>query len=202
MRLVLQRVLEASVKVEGEVVGSIGRGVLALVGISANDLKEDAEWAVRRVLNTRLWEDGKGRAWGQSAAQGGLDVLLVSQFTLYCVLKGNKPDFHHAMPPDAARPYWDGFVESVRAAYPGGRVQQGRFGAMMQVGLINDGPVTIELTSPERPPAAPAPAAAPRPGHQRADAPPAREPDGDAGARADAEACLRVWESVQSMEVR
>ena len=99
MRLVLQRVKSASVRVDGETVGSIGQGVLALVGLGTGDDAAAAAWALKRILGIRLWEDAAGKAWARSVAQEGFEVLLVSQFTLHAVLKGNKPDFHHAMPP-------------------------------------------------------------------------------------------------------
>ena len=152
MRLVIQRVTEASVVVDGEVVGSIGRGLCVLCGIHADDDESAAEWAARKLLGIRLWE-ANGKAWASSVSQAGLGVLLVSQFTLYAKLKGNKPDFHDAMPPEAARPFWASFVERVTQSHKTGPVQQGRFGAKMEVRLCNDGPVTIELESPVSAPA-------------------------------------------------
>ena len=158
MKLVLQRVTEASVTVDDEVVGRIGPGLLCLVGIAADDDPAAMEWAVRRILGIRLWEEA-GKAWSKSVGALGLEVLLVSQFTLYCALKGHKPDFHHAMPPAAARDYWGSFVRAMSAAHPG-KVEQGKFGAHMIVSLVNDGPVTIELESPAAAPSAPPPAPA------------------------------------------
>jgi D-tyrosyl-tRNA(Tyr) deacylase len=164
MRLIVQRVRSASVTVEDEVVGSIGRGMLVLVGLAATDDPALAiEWGVRKLLNLRLWEDASGKAWASSVLQSGLDVLLVSQFTLHAVLKGNKPDFRLAMGPEAARAMWAQFVAAMEAGHKGKcRISQGRFGAMMDVALVNDGPVTIELDGPTRvnPPSAP-PAVAP-----------------------------------------
>lgn len=148
MRLVLQRVTEASVTVDGKVVGSIGRGLVALCGIHETDDDKAAEWAARKLLNTRLFEDEKGKMWSQSVASLNLGVLLVSQFTLFAQLKGNKPDFHNAMGPQRARPYWSDFVQRVEGLHTTGPVATGEFGAKMQVSLINDGPVTIELESP------------------------------------------------------
>ena len=162
MRLVLQRVASGKVVVGGVTVGEIkGRGLLVLVGIADADDDKAAEWAVRKILGTRLWEDAAGKAWARSVQQEGLEVLLVSQFTLHAVLKGNKPDFHHAMPPARSRPFWDKFVAAVSKKLPG-KVQQGQFGALMQVHLVNDGPVTITLDSDANAPA-PAPAPAPPP---------------------------------------
>ena len=158
MRLVIQRVTQASVTVDGELTGSIERGLLVLCGIHETDDDAAAEWAARKLLNVRLWDDG-GKAWARSALQNEYGVLLVSQFTLFATLKGNKPDFHRAMGPQQSRPFWDKFVKRVEGMHKG-PVQQGRFGAKMDVQLNNDGPVTIVLDSPE-PTAAPvaAPAA-------------------------------------------
>ena len=161
MRLVLQRVTRASVSVDGAVVGSIGQGLLCLVGISVGDTDPAVaiDWAKRKILGIRLWEDS-GKAWAKSVTALGLEVLLVSQFTLYCQLKGHKPDFHNAMPPEPANEFWSKFVTAMSAAHPG-KVQQGQFGAKMDVELVNDGPVTIELESRAPPAAAPGPLAAP-----------------------------------------
>ena len=177
-RLVLQRVTSARVDVDGETVGAIGKGLLVLVGIAdVDDDKAAIEWAVRKILGTRLWEDAAGKAWARSVQQEGLEVLLVSQFTLHAVLKGNKPDFHHAMPPARSRPFWDKFVAAVSKKLPG-KVQQGQFGALMQVHLVNDGPVTITLDSDANAsasaPSPPIPAPPPTPPPPPSPAAPAR----------------------------
>ena len=162
MRLVIQRVSEASVTVDGEVASSIGAGLLVLCGIHNDDdgeelgdkrlaekvTKETIDWAARKVCNTRLWEDKSGKMWTQSAAQGGHEILLVSNFTLWAKLKGNKPDLHDAMGPDRARAFWERFVKVVQGMHKG-KVQQGQFGADMKVRLCNDGPLTITVDSPE-----------------------------------------------------
>ena len=162
MRLVIQRVSEASVTVDGEVASSIGAGLLVLCGIHNDDdgeelgdkrlaekvTKETIDWAARKVCNTRLWEDKSGKMWTQSAAQGGHEILLVSNFTLWAKLKGNKPDLHDAMGPDRARAFWERFVKVVQGMHKG-KVQQGQFGADMKVRLCNDGPLTVTLDSPE-----------------------------------------------------
>lgn len=157
MRLIVQRVSSASVSVNGEVCANIGCGMLGLVGIAVGDDPVLAvEWGVRKLLGLRLWEDSSGKAWASSVVQSGLDVLLVSQFTLHAVLKGNKPDFHRAMGAQEARALWDQFVSATRAAYKGrGRIDQGPFGANMQVALVNDGPATIQLDGPDPPTMAP-----------------------------------------------
>ncbi|KAL1499380.1 hypothetical protein AB1Y20_011586 [Prymnesium parvum] len=155
---VLQRVSHARVSVDGETVGAIGRGLLVLVGIAESDDDAAAEWCCRRLLGTRLWEDADGKAWAASAQSAGHELLLVSQFTLYGSLKWNKPDFHHAMGPAKAKGFWEALVSRVEKAHPA-KVQQGRFGAKMEVTLANDGPVTLTLDSP--PPKAEPPVASP-----------------------------------------
>ncbi|KAM9769467.1 D-aminoacyl-tRNA deacylase 1 isoform 1-T1 [Menidia menidia] len=155
MRAIIQRVSQASVTVGGEQVSSIGRGLCVLLGISVDDTERDAEYIVRKILNLRVFEDGAGRAWSGSVMERELEVLCVSQFTLQCVLKGNRPDFHLAMPAERAQPFYHEVLERMRSSYRPELVKDGRFGASMQVHIQNDGPVTIELTSP--PPAPPDP---------------------------------------------
>ncbi|KAF8058089.1 dtd [Scenedesmus sp. PABB004] len=148
MRAVLQRVKSASVEVDGAVVSSIGRGWLCLVGVTADDVDADAEYICKKILRTRGWADeDSGTPWAKDVAGIGGEVLLVSQFTLYGRLKKPRPDFSKAMPPDRAREVYAGLVERVRAAYAPDRVCDGVFGAMMDVALINDGPVTFVLDS-------------------------------------------------------
>jgi len=147
MRVVIQRVSSAHVTVQGQLVSKIGPGLCVLVGLSRNDTEKDAEYMCRKILNTRLWPNKDGRPWSMSVAQQNYEVLLVSQFTLHCVLKGNKPDFHNAMNPDQAKLFWSSFVGRVQKAYLPLRVFDGVFGAMMAVSLVNDGPVTITLDS-------------------------------------------------------
>ncbi|XP_013873751.1 D-aminoacyl-tRNA deacylase 1 isoform X3 [Austrofundulus limnaeus] len=150
MRAVIQRVTKASVTVGGEQVSSIERGLCVLLGISVEDTQKDAEYMVRKILNLRLFEDESGRAWSRSVMERELEVLCVSQFTLQCILKGNKPDFHAAMPAGPAQNFYSSILENLRSAYRPDRIKDGEFGALMQVHIQNDGPVTIELTSPPR----------------------------------------------------
>lgn len=171
MRLVLQRVTSAKVTVDGKVVGEIGKGLVALCGIHENDAVASADWAAKKLCNTRLWEKD-GKQWASSASSNNFGLLLVSQFTLFAALKGNKPDFHNAMGPDRAKPYWESFVKKVEAAHTG-PVETGIFGAKMEVALVNDGPVTLVLDSPESAPPAPPP---PPPAASRAPPPPTRAP--------------------------
>lgn len=164
MRLVLQRVRSAAVEVEGETVGAIGPGLLVLVGLAAEDGPAEREWALRKILGIRLFADDAGKLWARGVQAAGLEVLLVSQFTLHAVLKGHKPDFHRAMGPEPARAEWEALTKAAAAAHRG-KVQTGVFGAMMQVSLQNDGPVTIELDSAAGapPPAKPPPSSATAP---------------------------------------
>ncbi|KAI3456196.1 hypothetical protein Pfo_012859 [Paulownia fortunei] len=148
MRAVVQRVASASVEVEGRTVSAIGPGLLVLVGLHETDVESDAEYICRKVLNMRLFPNEKtGKTWDQNVMQKNYEVLLVSQFTLYGVLKGNKPDFHVAMPPNAAKPFYASLVEKFQKAYRMDAVKDGVFGAMMKVNLVNDGPVTMQLAS-------------------------------------------------------
>ncbi|KAM8842197.1 D-aminoacyl-tRNA deacylase 1 [Synchiropus picturatus] len=152
MRAVIQRVRRASVTVGEEQVSSIGPGLCVLLGLSADDTQRDADFMVRKILHLRLFEDQQGRAWSKSVMDRGYEVLCVSQFTLQCVLKGNKPDFHAAMPAALAQPFYLSVLEQLRSSYRPESIRDGRFGALMQVHIQNDGPVTIELTSPRGPP--------------------------------------------------
>ncbi|XP_008784440.2 D-aminoacyl-tRNA deacylase [Phoenix dactylifera] len=148
MRAVVQRVLSASVEVEGRVVSEIGPGLLVLVGIHESDTDSDADYICRKVLNMRLFPNERsGKAWDQSVMQQSFGVLLVSQFTLYGILKGNKPDFHVAMPPQKAKLFYASLVEKFRKSYAADAVKDGIFGAMMKVNLVNDGPVTMQFDS-------------------------------------------------------
>eukprot|EP00092_Neocalanus_flemingeri_P094878 GFUD01120688.1.p1 GENE.GFUD01120688.1~~GFUD01120688.1.p1 ORF type:complete len:154 (-),score=63.14 GFUD01120688.1:104-565(-) len=145
MKAVVQRVLSGSVTVEGEVVSRIGKGMVALVGIHKDDTKVEMDYIVRKLVSLRMWEDESGRRWAKSAKDLGLEVLCVSQFTLYHVMKGNKPDFHLAMGGDQSKQFYLNFLEEIKKAYKEDKIKDGVFGANMQVELVNDGPVTLEL---------------------------------------------------------
>ncbi|KAM3865282.1 D-aminoacyl-tRNA deacylase 1 [Diretmus argenteus] len=151
MRAIVQRVTKASVTVGDEQVCSIGRGLCVLLGISVEDTQKDVDYIVRKILNLRLFEDENGRAWSKSVMDRELEVLCVSQFTLQCILKGNKPDFHSAMPAELAQPFYNNILENMRSTYKPELIKDGKFGAYMQVHIQNDGPVTVELTSPTGP---------------------------------------------------
>lgn len=144
MRVVLQRVSEAAVEVDGEVVGAIGPGLVALVGFSADDGRETVAWMAGKVAGLRIFNDRAGRM-NRSVVDVGGEVLVVSQFTLYGdAAKGRRPSFVRAARPAVAIPLYEAFLEAMRVLMPG-RVQSGRFGAAMRVALVNDGPVTIML---------------------------------------------------------
>jgi D-tyrosyl-tRNA(Tyr) deacylase len=145
MRVVLQRSGPASVKVDGEVTGSIERGYVLLVGITHDDTVEDAKYIAGKVANLRLWEDGEGKM-NHSILEVGGDILSVSQFTLYAnTSKGRRPSYIDAARPDQANELWNTFNELLEQE--GLEVETGIFGAMMDVNLVNDGPVTIIIDS-------------------------------------------------------
>lgn len=144
MRVVLQRVSEASVEVEGEVAGAIGPGMVALAGFSDDDDRETVAWMAGKMAGLRIFDDGAGRM-NRSVIDVGGEVLVVSQFTLYGdAAKGRRPSFVRAARPEVAIPLYEAFLEEMRTLVPG-RVQCGRFGAAMRVALVNDGPVTLLL---------------------------------------------------------
>ena len=141
MRTVIQRVSRASVTVDGEVAGSIGPGLLVLLGISKEDRREDAEYLVDKILGLRIFADEDGKM-NRSVTDTGGALLVVSQFTLYGdVRKGRRPAFDRAGAPEAAKPLYEYFVATARAR--GIPVETGVFQAMMKVELVNEGPVTI-----------------------------------------------------------
>ncbi|XP_076816461.1 D-aminoacyl-tRNA deacylase-like [Clavelina lepadiformis] len=148
MKAIVQRVLKASVTVGEEVVGSVGQGICILLGISRDDNHKDTEFMVRKLLNLRLFEDENGKRWTKSVKELNLEVLCVSQFTLQCVLKGNKPDFHGAMMADKSEAFFEDFMDKLAKSYNPDKIKGGKFGAHMQVHMQNDGPVTIEVNSP------------------------------------------------------
>ncbi len=144
VRVVLQRVLEASVTREGKVVGEIGPGQLLLVGFKHGDTADQVEWMADKVLGLRIFPDDAGKM-NRSLADVDGSVLVVSQFTLYGdVRKGRRPSFIDAAAPEIAIPLYDRFVELLEAGHPG-HVATGEFGAMMDVSLTNDGPVTLVI---------------------------------------------------------
>lgn len=143
MRVVLQRVSRASVTIEGTVVGEIGRGLVLLVGFTAGDDEETLRWMAEKVYGLRIFSDDEGKM-NRSLEEIGADLLVVSQFTLYGdTSRGRRPSFVQAARPEEAIPLYERFVRLLREMGP--RVETGEFGAMMQVELVNDGPVTLVL---------------------------------------------------------
>ena len=145
MRAVVQRVSRAKVTVAGEIAGEIGIGLLVLLGVSHNDTDASADYLADKIAGLRIFEDDAGKM-NRSVAEAGGAVLAVSQFTLYGdVRKGKRPSFDDAARPQRARELYEHFVERVRTS--GLRCETGRFQEMMEVELVNDGPVTILLDS-------------------------------------------------------
>jgi D-tyrosyl-tRNA(Tyr) deacylase len=143
VRAVIQRVSQASVTVDGQVVGRIGRGFLVLLGVTHGDGQAEADWLAHKIAGLRVFEDDAGKMNRGLADVGGA-VLVVSQFTLYGdARKGRRPDFLQAARPEVAEPLVEAFVERLRGE--GLHVEAGRFRAIMQVALVNDGPVTLWL---------------------------------------------------------
>ena len=159
MKILLQRVSEASVAIGGETAGAVGRGYLALVGCRGGDTAEDCDRLAVRTANLRVFEDDAGRM-NRSVLDVGGGILAISQFTLYAdTRKGNRPSFVEAGDPAEAELLYERFLADLRSLLGPDRVAQGRFGADMKVSLVNDGPCTIELRSE----VALAPTPAPRP---------------------------------------
>jgi D-tyrosyl-tRNA(Tyr) deacylase len=145
MRAILQRVSEAQVQIDGATIGEIGHGLLVLLGVTKSDTAEQARWLADKIVSLRIFNDADGKMNLDLAEVGGA-ILVVSQFTLYgdCS-KGRRPSFIDAAPPETAIPLYEEFINAVKAH--GIPTATGRFGAMMQVSLINDGPVTLILDS-------------------------------------------------------
>jgi D-tyrosyl-tRNA(Tyr) deacylase len=143
VRVVVQRVSRAAVRVDGETVGSIGRGFVVLAGFAPADGEQQLVWMADKVAGLRVFADGEGRMNLALGEVGGA-VLVISQFTLYGdVVKGRRPSFVDAAPPQVAEPLYERFVALLSER--GVRVETGRFGAMMDVELVNDGPVTLVI---------------------------------------------------------
>lgn len=145
MKVVIQRVSESQVKVDGKIVGEIGKGLMLLVGIDENDSKADADWIVQKILNLRIFGDDEGKL-NLSVVDIAGEILCISQFTLIAdYKKGNRPSFIKAAKPDTAIPLFDYFKEEISKS--GLKTESGIFGSDMKVSLINDGPVTIVMDS-------------------------------------------------------
>jgi len=146
MRIVVQRVSRASVEVEQQVTGSIGSGLMVLVGIEEADGQEDVDWIAAKIVNLRIFPDEQG-VMNKSCLESGGDILLVSQFTLHALTKrGNRPSYIRAARPELAIPLYEQLIQSLSNLL-GKPIATGIFGADMQVSLVNDGPVTIWMDS-------------------------------------------------------
>ncbi|MBR0038383.1 MAG: D-tyrosyl-tRNA(Tyr) deacylase [Lachnospiraceae bacterium] len=148
MKFVIQRVLNSSVKVDGETIGSIGKGFMVLIGVADTDTKEIADKLVDKMIKLRIFEDSEGKT-NLSLSDVGGELLLVSQFTLYAdCKKGNRPSFIKAGKPDFANEMYEYIISKCKTC-EGLKVERGKFGADMKVELVNDGPFTIVLDSEE-----------------------------------------------------
>lgn len=149
MRALLQRVSNANVVVDGAVVGQIGNGIMALIGIAREDTDDDIRWLVNKVLSCRIFEH-EGKHWHASAKALDYEILLVSQFTLHASTKKPKPDFHRSASTEHARALFEAVVSAFKKEHKPERIHTGVFGAMMSVSLCNEGPVTLWIDSKNR----------------------------------------------------
>jgi len=149
MRVVIQRVSEASVTIANKKVASINKGLVVLLGIVNHDSQEDINWLCNKIINLRIFPD-ENNVMNTSLIDSGGDIILVSQFTLYAsTKKGNRPSYIKAAKPDIAIPLYEQFIKTLQAEFKK-PIQTGEFGADMQVQLINDGPVTIIIDTKDR----------------------------------------------------
>lgn len=146
MRVVIQRVSEAAVKIDGTIVGEISKGLVVLLGIAQEDTEQDALYLIQKLINLRIFSDADGKM-NLSVQDCGGELLVVSQFTLYAdTKKGNRPSYIRAARPEHAIPLYEFFLQELQKQFQG-PIQTGKFGADMKVSLINDGPVTIIIDS-------------------------------------------------------
>ncbi len=149
MKVVIQRVTEASVTIDGSVKGQIGGGYMILAGFVADDTEEDLQWIAQKIVGLRVFNDSEG-VMNLSIGDVDGDILLISQFTLHAMTKkGNRPSYIMAAKPDIAKPMYLHFIDVLEKAL-GKKIQTGEFGADMKVRLLNDGPVTIIIDSKNR----------------------------------------------------
>ena len=149
MRVVIQKVKEASVAVEGKIISAIKKGLLVLVGIENNDSQEDIDYLVKKTVQLRVFDDENG-VMNLSVKDVSGEIIVVSQFTLHAsTKKGNRPSYIRAAKPDFSIPMYEKFVSSIEEIL-GSKVGRGQFGAMMDVALVNDGPVTIIIDSKQK----------------------------------------------------
>lgn len=148
MKLVIQRCKKASVSVNEKQISAIGPGMLTLVGLHHEDTETDIQYCAKKLLAVKLWENDNGAPWRQHVKQKAYDILCVSQFTLYGTLsKKNQPDYKLAMKADQAQTMYNRFLDILKTGYEGDKIFDGAFGQMMDVALVNDGPVTLVIDS-------------------------------------------------------
>ncbi|KAI9692720.1 MAG: D-tyrosyl-tRNA(Tyr) deacylase [Bogoriella megaspora] len=145
MKAILQRVKSASVTVDDNLISSIGKGLLVFAAVAKDDTEKEVDVMASKILKVKMWDDEKGGRWKRNVQEINGEVLCVSQFTLYATTKkGNKPDFHKSAGGSQARTLYDRFYSQVESSYSKDRVKNGVFAAMMDVGLVNDGPVGVD----------------------------------------------------------
>lgn len=150
MRAVIQRVASASVTVDNEIISKISKGIMVLVGIGVDDTEADMQHIANKILSLRIFNDtiDPSVMWKKSVKDINGEILCVSQFTLMAnTTKGNKPDFHRAMAGDQSRELYGSLLARLGSLYDPGKIKDGRFGAMMDVSLTNEGPVTLTIDS-------------------------------------------------------
>ena len=148
MRVVIQRVRQASVSVDGKVIGKISKGLVILIGVRDGDDAAQAKWLAEKCVNLRIFEDDVGK-FNLSALDVGAEILAISQFTLYAdCRKGRRPSFVNASPPEISEPLYNQFVQFLRDS--GLKVAEGSFGARMMVEIFNDGPVTVIIDTEDK----------------------------------------------------
>ena len=148
MKLVIQRCKKASVSVNEKQISAIGPGMLTLVGLHHEDTETDIQYCAKKLLAVKLWENDNGAPWRQHVKQKAFDILCVSQFTLYGTLsKKNQPDYKLAMKADQAQTMYNQFLHILKTGYDEDKIFDGAFGQMMDVALVNDGPVTLVIDS-------------------------------------------------------
>jgi D-aminoacyl-tRNA deacylase len=149
LRVVIQRVLESSVSIDNAIKGSVGYGIVLLLGIEVADTEEDITWLVKKILNLRIFND-ENDVMNKSLIEIDGDILLISQFTLHAsTKKGNRPSYILAAKPEVSKPLYDKFIDFLQLQL-GKKIQTGEFGADMKVSLVNDGPVTIIIDTKDK----------------------------------------------------
>uniref|UniRef100_A0A8D8VFC3 D-aminoacyl-tRNA deacylase n=1 Tax=Cacopsylla melanoneura TaxID=428564 RepID=A0A8D8VFC3_9HEMI len=148
MKALIQRVSNASVTVDNNVISSIGVGLCILIGISRHDTEKDMDYLVNKILKLKIFENDDGKRWASSVSDKKYEILCISQFTLYHGLKGNGLTFHYAMAGQDSEVFYNKFLQKLKDSYDHTKVKDGKFGAHMSVNIVNSGPVTIPLESP------------------------------------------------------